>query len=212
MIKTKQEIKSILGILEDESDIIAVICELFKATENLEEVKKIYKVLAFLYHPDVNKKVSDKVIKEINNFYDKNINRFKEKDTSKQWKAESEQKEADIFKDIIEKLIKLECDIEICGIFIWVTFEGKPEKDIIELLKSLDMKWHSSKKKWYYRPSWYRRGYSDHEWTMDEIRSHHGSEKVKSKDTNTNTNSYSYTKRNKSSRKRKKPQLTFTRV
>lgn len=211
MIKTKQEIKSMLGILEDESDIIAVICELFKATENLEEVKKIYKVLAFLYHPDVNKKVSDKVMKEINNFYDDNINRFKEKDSSKKWKAESEQKEADIFKDIIEKLIKLECDIEICGIFVWVTFDGKPEKETIELLKSLDMKWHPSKKKWYYRPSWYRRGYADHEWSMDEIRTSYGSETVKSKESKNTSSNYNYTKRKKSSKKRK-PQLTFTRV
>lgn len=209
MIKTKQEIKSMLGILNNELDIICVINELFKVTENIEEVKKLYKILVFMYHPDINKSVNDEIIKEINNYYDENINRFKEKDTSKQWKAESQQKEADVFKDIIEKLIKLECDIEICGIFIWVTFDGKPDKETIELLKTeLKMKWHSSKKKWYYRPSWYRRGYSDHEWSMDEIRNHHGSEKVKSKDTKTN---YSYTKRNKSS-KRKKKQLTFTKV
>lgn len=66
-------------------------------------------------------------------------------------------------------------DIEICGSWVWVGGDTKPNK---EALKAAGYKWGRQKAKWYFRPEGYvsRRPKGAKPWTMDEIRNYHGSQ------------------------------------
>ena len=149
----------------------------FKDCTNIDEVKNTYRKLVKKYHPDINKNVDDCFIKEINSQYDMAIKRLK--DTKSTKKADSQVKEAELFKDIIVQLIKFDdIEIEICNWYLWVSGNTKPIKD---LLKSLNFRWASKKKQWYYRPEWcYSRNRK--EWSMEQIRSTYGSQKINNKE------------------------------
>lgn len=144
----------------------------FEGIKTIEELKEEFRRLAFLYHPDIGG--NEEIFKSINNEYDDMLNSLKDKDT---FKSESQQKESDNFKDIISKIIHIKDDIstEVCGLFLWISGNTKPHK---ELFKSLGFYYSSKKKAWYYKPSWYR-GFNKQEWTMEEIRNSYGSQKVK---------------------------------
>lgn len=139
----------------------------FKNINTLEELKKEYKRLALANHPDRGGDVE--IMKAINAEYD--IVFAKVKNTHVNAKGETYTKEntetPDIFKDIIDKLIKMAgLEIEIIGSFIWVGGNTKEHKDE---LKAVGFKWHSAKKLWYKSPEGYRRK-TRKNMSMDEIR------------------------------------------
>jgi curved DNA-binding protein CbpA len=142
----------------------------FKDCTNIDNIKNEYRKLAKKYHPDINTKSDDSIMKEINSQYDLAIKILK--DTKSAKKADSQVQEAEIFKDIIAQLIKFDdIEIEICNWYLWISGNTKPIK---ELLKSLNFKWASKKKQWYYRPDWcFSRNRK--EWSMEKIRSTYGS-------------------------------------
>jgi len=144
----------------------------FENCNNLDEVKKEYRRLAKLNHPDIGG--SEATMKDINSQYDQAINNMK--DTTSTKKAESQVYEADLYRDIINELIKYrELEIEICGWFIWISGNTKPYKDQI---KKLGFRWASKKCQWYHKPDWYF-SKNRSEWSMDDIRNKYGSEKIK---------------------------------
>ena len=154
----------------------------FKECKSVEECKKLYKKLAFKYHPD--RGGDTETMKAINNEFDyimqnnvfrKSNKKDAKKDTKKDYDFSSSQ-----FKDIIEALIKLEgIEIEITGCFIWVTGNTYPQKDII---KSLGFRYSKNKKAWYIAPPEYfaqKRSYKK-AYSMNDIRSKYGSQKFES--------------------------------
>jgi hypothetical protein len=71
-------------------------------------------------------------------------------------------------------------DIEICGAWIWLHGDTRPHK---EKLKESGFNWAPKKKLWYFRPADYKskgRG----QFSMDDIRASHGSEKITEKERN----------------------------
>ena len=143
----------------------------FKNINTLEELKKEYKRLALANHPDRGGDVE--VMKAINAEYDELF--AKVKDIHVNAKGETYTKEntetPDIFKDIIDKLIKMDgVEIEIIGCFIWLSGNTKEHKDTI---KAMGFRWHSNKKMWYKAPADYKKK-SRKKYDMDEIRKMYG--------------------------------------
>lgn len=143
----------------------------FKNINTLEELKKEYKRLALDNHPDRGGDVE--IMKTINAEYDAVF--AKVKDIHKNKKGETYTKKntetPDIFKDIINQLIKMDgVEIEIIGCFIWLSGNTKEHR---EAIKAIGFKWHSTKKMWYKSPDGYKR-YGKKEYSMDEIRNMYG--------------------------------------
>ncbi|MCI9596670.1 MAG: molecular chaperone DnaJ [Firmicutes bacterium] len=145
----------------------------FKGIETLEDLKKQYRTLALKNHPDRGGDLE--TMKAINAEYDAFFSKVK--DTRKNKDGETYQKEnpetPSEFKDIMEKLIKMEgVEIEIIGCFIWLSGNTKEHK---EAIKALGFKWHRKKAMWYKAPEGYKRRGGKKEYSMDEIRDMYGS-------------------------------------
>ena len=157
----------------------------FKECKSVEECKKLYKKLAFKHHPD--RGGDTETMKAINAEFDyvieNNIFKSSKKDTKKDAKKDTK-KDYDFsssqFKDIIEALIKLEgIEIEITGVFLWVTGNTYANK---EVLKSLGFRYSRNKKAWYIAPEEYfaqKRSYKK-SYSMNDIRNKYGSTKFES--------------------------------
>ena len=154
----------------------------FKDCNTKEECKKLYKKLAFMYHPD--RGGDTETMKAINAEFDyvmeNNIFKSSKKDTKKDYDFSSSQ-----FKDIISALVRLDgLEIEITGCFIWVTGNTYPQKDII---KSLGFRYSKNKKAWYIAPAEYfaqKRSYKK-SYSMNDIRNKYGSTRFESEGNNT---------------------------
>ena len=158
----------------------------FKTCKSVEECKKLYKKLAFKYHPDKGGDIE--TMKEINAEFDyvieNNIFKSSKKDTKKDTKKDYDFSSSQ-FKDIISALVRLDgLEIEITGCFIWVTGNTYPQKDII---KSLGFRYSKNKKAWYIAPPEYfaqKRSYKK-AYSMNDIRAKYGSQKFESEGNNT---------------------------
>ena len=153
----------------------------FKDCTSKEECKKLYKKLAFIYHPD--RGGDTETMKAINAEFDyvmeNNIFKSSKKDTKKDTKKDYDFSSSQ-FKDIISALVRLDgLEIEITGCFIWVTGNTYPQKDII---KSLGFRYSKNKKAWYIAPAEYfaqKRSYKK-SYSMNDIRAKYGSTKFES--------------------------------
>lgn len=97
-----------------------------------------------------------------------------ENDSDGQSATEEEKAENEAFKAVLNRIIHINADIEVCGAWIWVE-KGSYENR--ELLKEVGFRFASRKKAWYWHfGEWHRR--SKREITLDEIRLKYGSEKV----------------------------------
>ena len=149
----------------------------FKDCNTKEECKKLYKKLAFMYHPD--RGGDTETMKAINAEFDyvieNNIFKSSKKDTKKDYDFSSSQ-----FKDIISALVRLDgLEIEITGVFLWVTGNTYANK---EVLKSLGFRYSRNKKAWYIAPEEYfaqKRSYKK-SYSMNDIRNKYGSQKFES--------------------------------
>lgn len=152
-----------------------------KNVNTIEELKKLYKKMAFKLHPDITGDNGENM-KILNNEYD-HLYPIIGKQNGKTYKPSSVKENNynsydDEFKEMIEKLIKLKMEnvtIEVCGWFIYITGETKPYKE--KLGKNGLKLWYSHQKGWYYKPSWYK-GSKHAAWSMDKIREVYGSSVV----------------------------------
>lgn len=154
--------------------------KLIEKVETLEELKKIYKKLALIHHPD--RGGNEEVMKQLNNEYDELFEKLK--NTHKNSEGEFYTKETDEvaeeWRELISKLVNLKMigvEIEVIGSFLWVTGNTRPYKE--ELGKNgLKLRWSNKKKAWYKSPEGYRR-FTNKEYNMSDIRKMYGSQKVK---------------------------------
>ena len=151
----------------------------FKNCTTKEECKKMYKKLAFKHHPDRGGDLD--TMKEINNEFDWIMKNgiFKsakaKKDTKKDYDFSTSQ-----FKDIITALLGFKgLEIEITGVFIWVTGNTYQNK---EVLKELGFRYSRNKKAWYTAPKEYftQKTYYKKSYSMNEIRNKYGSTRFES--------------------------------
>ena len=143
----------------------------FKNIETLEQLRKEYKRLVKENHPDNGG--SDEAIKIINAEYEELFKVLKNSDTEN--KSKYNMAEDEMLRNVINSIINLNVDIEICGSWIWVsgnTYGCKTE------LKTNGFKWASKKKMWYWHnPEEVTRSYG--KTTMADIRTKYGSQVIK---------------------------------
>lgn len=144
----------------------------FKNIKTLEELRKEYKRLVKENHPDNGGSVE--AIKTINVEYEQLFKVLKNSDTTEN-KKEYNMEEDEMLRNVINNIINLNIDIEICGSWIWVsgnTYGCKAE------LKQNGFRWASKKKMWYWHnPEEVTRSYG--KTTMADIRTKYGSQVIK---------------------------------
>lgn len=146
--------------------------------KTFEELRKEYKKLALLHHPDRGGKTE--IMQEINAEYDrlfeelKNIhNAESANDITGNKKHMNETPEA--YRKIIMSIISIEgIIIELCGSWLWISGNTYIYK---EQFKKLGFDWSKNKKMWYWKPeeennNWFYRGKK----SIDSIRKTYGSE------------------------------------
>lgn len=138
----------------------------------LEELRKEYRRLVKENHPDNGG--DSEIIKIINVEYEIRFKQLEACDTTagaKTYDMAADEK----LRAIINAIINLNIEIEICGSWVWVSGNTYGCKDE---LKSQGFHWASKKKMWYWHdPKEQTR--SNGKTTMDDIRSKYGSETVK---------------------------------
>ena len=149
----------------------------FKDVTTIEELRKRYRELLKMYHPD-NENGSVEVTQEINAEYDRLFFAILSKKTQSdnQSHAYNTDDENKAFKEAINSIIHINADIEIIGSWIWV--HGGYEYR--ELLKSTGFKYAPKKKSWCWHYGDYNR-YHKKEISLDEIRMKYGSQSVSHK-------------------------------
>lgn len=143
----------------------------FTDIHSLEELRKEYKRLVKANHPDNGGSLE--VIKIINVEYGVCFKVLEKNDTVSSDKYD--RAEDEMIREIINAIINLNVEIEICGSWVWVsgnTYVCKAE------LKANGFHWASKKKMWYWHDA-EEVTRSNGKTTMDDIRTKYGSEKVK---------------------------------
>jgi hypothetical protein len=147
----------------------------FEHCQSVEEAKKHYRELLMQYHPDhagqEGEAITKEIIAQFNSFLKSFMSHsFNSYYQDKEWKPEAET--VYDFQDILQKIIHLDCEIEIIGYWIYC-FKSKEIKD---QLKDLGF-WFSGKHKaWIYSGS-FKKGRASKK-TLDDIRAEKGSRKI----------------------------------
>ena len=139
-----------------------------------EQIKAAYKRAAAKFHPDRNPAGAE-MMKAVNSAYDAL------KDLSDTISNDDDMTAADYgdaLNAALSAIIDLEgLNIEICGSWVWVTGNTKEHKAAI---KAAGYKWSRPKTAWYFRPEKYKSS-SRGKFSLDDIRTYHGSKQVKGK-------------------------------
>ena len=144
----------------------------FTNCTTLDELKKEYRRLVMLHHPD--KGGNDDIMKQINNEHDIKFEDLKKAHNAKADEHHQTTETAEEFRDILNVLLKLDgLEVELCGSWLWIGGETKQHKDA---LKAAGCRWSANKKLWY----WHHAEEGSH-WhrgkrTMGEIRTKYGSQ------------------------------------
>ena len=129
----------------------------FTNVRTVEELRKQYRQLMKKHHPDVGGNTEDAQGEQ------------EYKDTTEDKAAEDK-----AIRAVLDALAGIDADVEIIGAWVWVTRNSFPYK---ELLKSLNFRYVSRKRAWYFHADEYHRR-SKREVSLDEIREKYGSQKV----------------------------------
>lgn len=142
----------------------------FHNINTLEELRTAYRALLKKFHPDNGG--SEEATKEINLEYEKLFQLLKNRSGADQKKYNTQEDEN--LREVLQQIINLNVNIEICGSWIWVSGNTYPVK---ESLKAAGFRFSKNKKAWYWHAGEYsRRGKKV---SLDHIRSKYGSETVK---------------------------------
>lgn len=156
----------------------------FKSINTLEELRKQYRDLLKIHHPDNGGNVSD--MQEINAEYDKLFKALKDRHEKTTENKENNTKtdfnnmkydfSEDVkLREVLQQIITFESiNIEIVGCWIWVDGNTYNYKDT---LKNIGFKWAREKKKWYFHTEAFRKR-SHKKLSMDDIRNYYGSTEV----------------------------------
>ena len=162
--------------------------DFFTGCATSEEVKKRYRELCKAWHPDLGPRdqVAERTAKmqEINAAYARASAIYRQEEMREKAKKygktpPTEQDYTDAaavderIRQAIEQIITLEgIEIEICGLWVWVSGNTKPHR---EALKQAKYRWAPTKEKWYFAgvPA-----SSFGKWTMENIRERYGSQRV----------------------------------
>lgn len=149
----------------------------FNNITSLDELKKAYRRLAMIHHPDVGGDLE--TMKAINAEHDTLFEQLKRKHNTEADENHQTTETAEEFRDIIAVLIRLSgLEIELCGSWLWIGGNTREHK---EELKAAGCRWSSNKKLWYWHHPEQGRKWHRGNRTMGEIRTKYGSETIRSR-------------------------------
>lgn len=146
----------------------------FENVTTLTELRKEYRRLAFIFHPD---KGGDTVLMQIlNDRYERLSEKFiKENVDFSEGRKEYEMQVSEEIRDMLDRIMFLKgVDIEVIGGWIWITGNTFA---IRTTLKSLGFLFSHPKTAWYWHKGEYRKK-SGKIQSMDEMRDFWGSQKM----------------------------------
>jgi len=147
----------------------------FKDCLTLDEVKAMYKKLAKEHHPDHGG--STETMQQINAEYAFVCAKILKGENLSAEDADEQLRMSEEYRQVIEQIINLPgIEIELVGMWIWVTGDTKPVK---QNLKDAGLFFASKKVAWYYRAEEFKT--KGGKKSLEEIRMKYGSEKVQSK-------------------------------
>ena len=150
----------------------------FAKCSTLEELKKEYRRLAMIHHPDHGG--DTEVMKAINNEYHELFNILKNRHNTTADANHQTTETPDEFINIISELLKHPgITVELCGSWLWISGETYGIKD---QLKAAGCRWSNSKKMWYWHHPEENSRRSHGKTTMEEIRSKYGSQLYKGRE------------------------------
>lgn len=145
----------------------------FEKCTNLEELRKAYKEALKKNHPDNGGSTEE--CAKINAEYKEAFEKLKNRTTSENKEKDFDVEADEIMRDILNKIISFDINIEIVGCWIWVDGNTYQIKDN---LKELGFKWSNKRKKWHFATI--ETKFHKNNMTFEEIRSKYGSNVVKS--------------------------------
>lgn len=146
----------------------------FENVTTLTELRKEYRRLAFIYHPD---KGGDTVLMQIlNDQYERLSEKFiKENVDFSEGRKEYEMQVSEEIRDMLDRIMFLKgVDIEVIGGWIWITGNTFAVRTT---LKSLGFMFSHPKTAWYWHKGEYRKKNGKIQ-SMDEMRDFWGSQKI----------------------------------
>lgn len=146
----------------------------FSGCSTPEEVKKLYRELAFLHHPDHGGDTA--TMQAVNEQYHEaleNLDGYKTYESGKvrhtyHYRHSTEQAVVDKINDLLQAKLK-GVDMWLIGVWIWVSGDTKPNS---KALKKLKFRWHSKRLSWYWKPYARRTRYSGA--SMDSLAQKYG--------------------------------------
>lgn len=149
----------------------------FEGVRTLDELRKQYRNLAFLHHPDRGGET--KVMQEINNQYEKLSKLLIDgNEYFTQERKEWEYQVSDELKQKLEKIIILpNITIELIGSWIWITGNTY---SVRSTLKEEQFRFSPSKSAWYWHTGEYIKK-SGISLSIDELKDFWGCQKIESK-------------------------------
>ena len=144
----------------------------FANCRTLEELKKEYRRLVMLHHPDRGGDTA--TMQDINNEHDIVFEQLKRRHNANNDDQHQTTETPEEFRNIILALLKLNgLTVELCGSWLWISGDTRPHK---EALKAAGCRWSSSKKMWYWRHQEDGAHWSRGKKSMSQIRMKYGSE------------------------------------
>lgn len=149
----------------------------FTNCNTLEELKKEYRRLAMVHHPDLGG--DPETMKSINNAYDQQFQILKDRHNAQAAKSPNARpihETPEQFREILAKLLHLHgLKIELCGSWVWVSGNTYPHR---HTMSELGLRWSKSKKMWYWRNEADAAPFTRKPQSMADIRRKYGSEIV----------------------------------
>ena len=148
----------------------------FTGCKTLEQLKREYKRLAKLNHPDCGG--DDATMAAINAEFDELSKRLpRETATGETYQPREEEREApEKFREAVAATLNMDgVTVELCGAWLWVTGNTYPHRD---RLKGAGYRFSKNKVAWYWHDE-NSVSHSKKRYSLDEIRLMHGSETIK---------------------------------
>lgn len=152
---------------------------MFKACRSPQEVKTLFKKLAFENHPDITGEDTNERMARIITEYKAALKRFdgfksNEGTRTYYYNEASEDEISQFIKRIISERLQ-NIVVEIVGTWVWVSGDTRP---YAKTFKKLGMRWHAKRKMWYKKPSGARRTRYNESATFDDLKNMYGYKKV----------------------------------
>ena len=149
------------------------MAQYFKNVNSLEELKREYRRLVMIHHPDHGGDTA--TMQAINAENDALFEALKAKHNAEHDAAHQTTETPEEFREIIYALLRMDgVEVELCGSWLWIGGNTRAHKDE---LKAAGCRWSSNKKLWYWRheedaSSWHR----GKTYSMGRIRMKYGSQ------------------------------------